>query len=82
MLIKLFHTVQLSGRNHKWVMTAATGGCDIESCGYVLQALLSDLLWSAAFSFFCLAAIFLGHNINRQTSRAFTESDHEDSLLA
>lgn len=61
MLIKLFHTVQLSGRNHKWVMAAAGRGCDIQSCGYVLQVLLSNLLWSAAFSPLCLAAMVISY---------------------
>lgn len=61
MLIKLFHIVQVSGRSHKWVMAAARGGCDIQSCGYILQALLSDLLWSAAFSPLCLAAMVIGY---------------------
>lgn len=60
MLIKLFRSAQLSGRNHKWVMAAARGGCDIQSCGYVLQVLLSDLLQSAAFSPLCLAAMVMG----------------------
>lgn len=84
MLIKLSHAVQLSGRNHKWVMAAARGGCDIQACGYVLQALLSGLLWSAAFSplLSCHGDRLLGPTINRQTSKAFTGSDHEDSPLA
>lgn len=61
MLAKLLHIVELSGRSRKWVMAAARGGCDIQSCGYVLQTLLSDLLWSAAFSPLCLAAMVTGY---------------------
>lgn len=60
MLIKPFHIVQLSGRNHKWVMAATRQGCGMQSCAclvLVLQVLLSDLCWCAVFSPHCLAAV-------------------------